>query len=162
MGPITYNGPVGNNRDDIREKNWKHVYTRSDKVHRASQLGFPYPRQTGSRVLEGEILNLLFICSMNRWRSPTAEAVYSKEALLETRSAGISSNAKHPIQAKDLKWADVVFVMEPKHLQRLQADFPGEMKYKECHVLEIPDDFKFMDPELVEAIHASVDPLLGR
>ncbi len=35
-----------------REKNWKHVYTRSAKVTRARQLGFDYPKRTDRQLLD--------------------------------------------------------------------------------------------------------------
>lgn len=39
--------------------------------------------------------------------------------------------------------------MENKHRDRLQARFAKLLKHKPLHVLDIPDDYKFMDPELV-------------
>lgn len=148
--------------DQDREKKWRKVYTRSDKLHRAKQLGMPYPRQNQDQAMDREILRLLFVCSMNRWRSPTAERIYAQDPMLETRSRGTSHQAVRTIASADLRWADIVFAMEPKHLQRLQADFPGEMKFKEAHVLHIPDDYREMDPELIEQLKAAVDPRLGR
>ena len=96
------------------------------------------------------VTRLLFVCSRNQWRSPTAEAVWRKHPGIEARSAGTSPSARHPVSARDLEWADVIFVMEPKHKQRLMAE----------HVLDIPDDYRYMDPELVELVCASVSALL--
>lgn len=107
-----------------------------------------------------EVLHVLFVCSRNRWRSPTAEKIYSKHGTLCVRSRGTSSKAVRTVSAKDLKWADVILVMEPKHRQQLQSRFPGELRDTECHVLNIPDDYRYMDPELQEMIRISVDPLL--
>ena len=97
---------------------------------------------------------------MNQWRSPTAEKIYSEKPLLHTRSIGTRKNAKKPANSGDLKWADIVIVMEQKHKQRLMAEIPGEMRYKEVHVIDIPDEYKFMDPKLIAEIRASVDPIL--
>ena len=47
--------------------------------------------------------------------------------------------------------------MERKHLQRLRADFPEAMKYKDVHVLEIPDEYRYMDPELVDWIREAME-----
>lgn len=58
-------------------------------------------------------------------------------------------------------WADLVLVMEQKHKQKVLAAFPGEMKFKTLHVLDIPDDYRYMDPELIEEIKSAVDPLLS-
>ena len=105
-------------------------------------------------------MNVLFVCSRNRWRSPTAEKIYADTPNLAVRSRGTSSQARQTIKARDLQWADVVFVMERKHQQRLVSQFPGEMQYKETHVLNIPDDYKFMDPELIDELQTSIDPFL--
>ena len=138
------------------------MYTRADKLHRAKQLGMPYPRENQNQSMDREILRVLFVCSMNQWRSPTGERIYSSDPLLETRSRGTSRRARRTVSSGDLRWANIILVMEPKHLQRLKADFPGEMKFKEAHVLDIPDDYRAMDPELIEELRSAVDPLLGR
>ncbi|MBA4017999.1 MAG: hypothetical protein C0483_12565 [Pirellula sp.] len=143
-----------------REKNWKYVYTRSAKLHRAKQLGFVYPRQNETNLIGNESLKILFICTMNQWRSPTAEKIYAGRPLLLVRSRGTSSKAVRTVRAADLQWADVVFVMEEKHRERLLSEFPGEMRFKELHVLGIPDNFKFMDPELIADLEAVVGPIL--
>lgn len=149
------------NKDDWpREKNWKHVYTRSNKLHRAQQLGFAYPPVTESEMLDQESVKILFVCSRNQWRSPTCEKIYADKPLVHARSCGTNKNARRRVTADDLKWADIVLVMEEKHKQRLMAEYPAEMRFKELHVLDIPDRYKFMDPELIDEIVASVDPIL--
>ncbi len=103
---------------------------------------------------------LLFVCSRNQWRSPTAEAVFRGWPGVSARSAGTSPNARRTVSAADLRWADVVFVMEGKHRDRLRATFGRLVQHKPLHVLDIPDEYKFMDPELVEILEAQVPPLL--
>lgn len=105
-------------------------------------------------------LHLLFVCSMNRWRSPTAEKVYADRPLVQTRSAGTSRKAVRTVQSADLIWADVICVMEKKHKEQLLSQFPAPLRYREIRILEIPDDYKFMDPELIQVITDSVDPIL--
>ena len=78
------------------------------------------------------------------------------------RSRGVSRSARRTVTSNDIKWADLVIVMESKHKQRLLADYPGEMRFKETHVLDIPDGYQFMDPELIEMLTATVGPLLQR
>jgi predicted protein tyrosine phosphatase len=80
---------------------------------------------------------------------------------ISTRSAGTSRNARRTVTVNDLRWADLILVMEQKHKSRIQADFRDETKFKTLHVLGIPDDFQFMDPELVEILEAKVSPLLN-
>ncbi|MEL6104829.1 MAG: hypothetical protein AAFU85_02275 [Planctomycetota bacterium] len=140
-----------------REKNWKFLIGRSNKIWRANQLGFAYPRK---ELMHSESLNLLFLCSMNQWRSPTAEKVFADTPLLQVRSRGTSRKARRTVAATDLQWADIVFVMEDKHRRRVEADFPGHLRHKELHVLDIPDEYKFMDPTLVAEIRTSVDAIL--
>jgi predicted protein tyrosine phosphatase len=103
-------------------------------------------------------MNILFVCSMNKWRSPTGEAIFRRHALVNTRSAGTSRKARRQVNLADLIWADLVYVMEEKHLSRLRADFRQDIQHKEIHVLDIPDDYTFMDPELVELINDAVQP----
>lgn len=97
---------------------------------------------------------------MNQWRSPTAEKIYSKEPFINVRSAGTSSKARKHVSLADLKWADVVIVMESKHKQRLAADHRQAMRGCEVHVLEIEDRYEFMDSELIEELKFSIDPIL--
>ena len=105
-------------------------------------------------------MHVLFICSKNRWRSPTAEKVFMNDPSMSVRSRGVSRSAKRAVTERDITWADRVIVMESKHKRRLLEDFPVEMRFKNTHVLDIPDDYQFMDPELVELLAAAVPPLL--
>jgi len=106
-------------------------------------------------------INLLFICSRNQWRSPTAEKVWSNHAQINARSSGTSPNAKKTVSTDDIQWADVIFVMEKKHKNRIVASFTKLVKYKPIHILDIPDEYKYMDPELIEQIQDSVSNILG-
>lgn len=99
---------------------------------------------------------VLFVCSKNQWRSPTAEAIWRKHPALAVRSGGTSSAARHRVSLEDLCWADVVLVMEQKHKSRLLADFPGALRHTPVHVLDVPDEYRYMDPELVELLEAAV------
>lgn len=104
--------------------------------------------------------NLLFICSRNQWRSPTAERVWRNHPDFNSRSAGTSPKAKKTVSPADIRWADIILVMEKKHKNRLRAEFTGMLDYKTVHILDIPDEYQYMDPELVEHLKAVVAPLL--
>ena len=104
--------------------------------------------------------NVLFVCSRNQWRSPTAEKVWRKHPKLSVRSAGTSPNARHTVSVEDIRWADVILVMEEKHKSRLAAEFTRLLDSKPIHVLDIPDEYKFMEPELVEILEQTVASLL--
>ena len=99
---------------------------------------------------------VLFVCSENQWRSPTAEAIFRKHPKLSVRSGGTSSSARHPVSVEDVRWADVILVMEDKHKSRLVAEFGRGIAKKSVVVLDIPDEYKYMDPDLVAELEASV------
>lgn len=105
-------------------------------------------------------LKLLFVCSRNQWRSPTAEQIWRKHPMVQARSSGTSPNARHTISEDDVHWADAIFVMEQKHKSRLVAGFTQLLADKPIHVLDIPDEYKYMDPELVEMLEQSVASIL--
>jgi len=105
-------------------------------------------------------MNILFICSRNQWRSPTGEQVWRKTSGLSVRSAGTSPKARRTVNAKDIQWADIIFVMEQKHKNRMKAAFPGSMKFAKLYVLDIPDEYQFNDPELIEIIRESTAPYI--
>ena len=100
--------------------------------------------------------NLLFICSRNQWRSPTAETIYAQKGF-SARSAGTSSNAKKTVSVNDIKWSSHIFVMEKKHKQRLIAKFTRLIEYKKIIVLDIPDEYQYMDDELIEILDDSIE-----
>ena len=99
---------------------------------------------------------LLFICSRNRWRSPTAERIFHGVDGLQAKSAGTESGARVKVTAGHLSWADLIFVMEKKHLRRLRDKSAEELTGKRVICLNIPDDYQFMQPELIEALRAVV------
>jgi predicted protein tyrosine phosphatase len=152
-----------------REKRWKNIVTRSNKLDRARQLGIEYPLVSDSQLLERSNVaaedglakqNVLFVCSRNQWRSPTGEQVWRKHPLVNARSGGTSPNARHKVSVDDIRWADVILVMEEKHKARLLAEFTRLLNDKAIHVLDIPDEYKYMDPALVEQLEQSVAPFL--
>ena len=105
--------------------------------------------------------NFLFICSRNQWRSPTAEAVWRKHPDFNVRSAGTSPKARKTVRSSDIRWADVIFVMEQKHKNKLKAEFTRMLDNKPLHVLDIPDEYQFMDEELIFELSQSVDSFLA-
>lgn len=106
-------------------------------------------------------MKLLFLCSRNHWRSPTAEAIYQNDPRVQVRSAGVSSAARTRVSEKLLRWADIVCVMEHWQKKRLQDDFPELVRELKVEVLDILDDYEFMDPALIELIQERVEPLIA-
>ena len=105
---------------------------------------------------------MLFICSQNRLRSPTAEQVFSTWPDLEVASAGLNHDAVTPLTPDLLEWAEVIFVMEQAHRTKLSKNFRRYLKKQRVICLGIPDRFSYMDPALVDLLIAKVGPLLRR
>lgn len=103
-----------------------------------------------------EPLKLLFVCSRNRRRSLTAEHHFAKTAGWQVRSAGTQPEARVPLTAGLIQWADVIFFMERSHLNRASLRFQEALSGKPTEVLNIPDDFEYMDPDLVDELEAAV------
>jgi predicted protein tyrosine phosphatase len=96
-------------------------------------------------------MRALFICSRNRLRSPTAEQVFSSwiDVDVETDAAGLAPDAVTPLTVDQIEWAEVLFVMEPRHKVKLIRTFGRYLNGKRIVCLEIPDRYGFMDPELI-------------
>ena len=103
---------------------------------------------------------LLFLCSRNRLRSPTAEAVFAGYPGVEADSAGLSPDAEVRLSAEQVEWADVILVMEDVHRERLKRAFGSLLGKKRVVVLGIPDEFAYMDPALVEMLKVRCAPYL--
>ncbi|HBI68851.1 MAG TPA: phosphotyrosine protein phosphatase [Massilia sp.] len=104
----------------------------------------------------------LFICTQNRLRSPTAEQVFATWPGVETDSAGVGNDADVPLSPEQLAWAEIVFVMEKAHRNRLSAKFQRHLNGKRIVCLDIPDDYAYMQPELVRLLEKKVAPFLRR
>jgi predicted protein tyrosine phosphatase len=100
--------------------------------------------------------HVLFICSQNQLRSPTAQHVFSNRPGFEVKSAGTNPDAVIPISADLIEWADTIFVMERVHRNRISSRFQPYLQDKQIVCLDIPDEFEFMQPELVRLLEAKV------
>jgi predicted protein tyrosine phosphatase len=96
--------------------------------------------------------NVLFVCSANQLRSPTAEQVFSAWPGLETDSAGLNRRARTLLSSEQIEWADIIFVMEKTHRSKLARSFRRHLNGKRVICLDIPDDYEFMDPVLVRLL----------
>jgi predicted protein tyrosine phosphatase len=102
-----------------------------------------------SSSADGRCKRALFVCSYNRMRSPTAEVLFQDYPGVETKSAGTSPDAEVVVSAALIEWADVIIVMEPVHRALLLGRFSDQLKGKPLVVLDIPDRYAYMDPELI-------------
>lgn len=95
---------------------------------------------------------ILFVCSQNRLRSPTAEQVFADYPGVEVASAGTNNDAENPLTGELVKWADMIVVMERQHKAKLQRKFRTSLRGQRIICLDIPDDYGFMDTELIHLL----------
>ncbi len=107
-------------------------------------------------------MNLLFICTANKLRSATAETVFSAYDGINAIGAGTDKDAPTTVGLDLIEWADKIFVMEQAHKNKVTKRFYHDLKDKRLIVLGIPDDYKYMDEELVMLLKYKIGNLLGR
>ncbi len=105
-------------------------------------------------------MRVLFVCSRNRLRSPTAEHVFAGRPGVEVASAGLSRTAITPLTPELVIWADLIFVMERSQQTRLRAQYRRHLGDRRVVCLDIPDEFAYLDPGLVRLLEARVTPFL--
>ena len=103
---------------------------------------------------------VLFVCSRNRRRSPTAERMFADHPGIETASAGLAPDAEEPLTSDHLEGVDLIFVMEQAHRTKLNRAFGRYLRGARIVCLDIPDDYTYMQPELVELLRSRVTPHL--
>ncbi|NEO86816.1 MAG: phosphotyrosine protein phosphatase [Spirulina sp. SIO3F2] len=101
-------------------------------------------------------MNLLFICSKNRLRSPTAEAIFSGYPDIEAIGAGTNADSETPVSGDLIEWADVIFAMERSHKRKITQQHLSLLKDKKVAVLDIPDRYPYMDSELIALLKRRV------
>ena len=94
----------------------------------------------------------LFVCSQNKLRSPTAEQIFSIRDDIEVSSAGTNHDAENPLDAEQVEWADIIVVMEKQHRNKVQQRFKSASKSKRIVVLDIADEYEFMDDALIKIL----------
>lgn len=113
-------------------------------------------------MYQGNAKRVLTVCSAGLLRSPTAAWILSNEPWsFNTRSCGY--NDEYALILLDevlLEWADEVVVMDQKQesvvhnmMENISSNRGFEFN-KPVHVLNVPDNYSFRDPELVELMMA--------
>jgi predicted protein tyrosine phosphatase len=105
-------------------------------------------------------MRVLFVCSQNRLRSPTAEQVFADYPGIECQSAGTNRDAENPLTPELVTWAEVIFVMEKMHRNKLNAKYRRYLANTRIICLDIPDDYAYMDPALVKLLKVKVNRYL--
>ncbi|MEQ1859378.1 MAG: protein tyrosine phosphatase [Chthoniobacteraceae bacterium] len=112
----------------------------------------------GPHKRSAKATKLLFICSRNKIRSLTAEKWMEGIPGYSVRSAGTQPGARIVVTQCHIGWADIIFVMEKSHLQRLRQKFPDALAGKEIITLHIPDEYEFMAEDLIDELKAKLSP----
>jgi protein-tyrosine phosphatase len=100
--------------------------------------------------------NVLVVCGRNKKRSRTAESIFKNDNRFSIRSVGTSPKSERKISEKDLLWADLVLVMEKEYRSKILSLYK-HLTLPEIKVLEIPDEYEYMDEELIEVLTDKVN-----
>jgi predicted protein tyrosine phosphatase len=110
---------------------------------------------------QGKFKKVLCVCSAGLLRSPTAAWVLSQEPYnFNTRAAGaVEDFALIPVDEVLLAWAKEVVCMSQSHASIIRELLDALELYDPPKVicLDIPDQFCYRDPELVELIKNRYD-----
>jgi len=98
-------------------------------------------------------MNVLFICNQNENRSKTAEELF--KGRFKTKSAGLFNDK--PVTAKELDWADIIFVMEDFQKDEISKRFPKHYMKKRIISLNVPDVYYYKQPELIDVLKLRMD-----
>lgn len=100
-------------------------------------------------------MNILFICNQNQNRSKTAELLFGNK--FNTKSAGLYN--EKPVKEQQIKWADLVVVMEESQRTEIAKRFPNQYMKKRIISLNIQDIYSFNQPELINELKSKVNGL---
>ena len=69
-------------------------------------------------------------------------------------------SARKLINSIDIHWSDIIFVIENKHKSYITDHFRDQINNKRLIVLDIPDEYQYMDDELIKWLTESVNAYL--
>jgi predicted protein tyrosine phosphatase len=103
---------------------------------------------------------VLFVCTANVSRSPTAEDLFQGwKGIWEAKSAGIMPDPRGKLLTQELiDWADLILVMEPIHSEYITSHF--QCNPDKIRILNITDKYTRDDPELESVLRKKVPPIL--
>jgi predicted protein tyrosine phosphatase len=102
-------------------------------------------------------MNVLFICTANKLRSRTAEDHFTeKYPIINFMSAGTDQKTcmslrTTPLEEYMLEWADIIYVMENTHKNKIAKEHHAKVK-----VLGIPDDYEYNQKELIDLLEKKI------
>lgn len=105
---------------------------------------------------------ILFVCGRNRWRSPTAEALFSQYPGLDCQSAGVNKEAEQVLDSELIAWADCIVVMEKRQQAHIKQRFGTQLRLPRIVCLDIPDRYAYMDSALIELLQRKAGRFLPK
>ena len=112
--------------------------------------------------MEKQKIKILFVCTVNRMRSATAHKVFETDERFEVKSAGTDNTAHTVLTRELLTWADTIVVMEKTHRNMIHNQFKDIYETKRIACLYIPDEYDYMQPELVDILKNRMNNLYHR
>jgi predicted protein tyrosine phosphatase len=103
-------------------------------------------------------MRILFVCTANRLRSPTAEDLFKGLGGHDVLSAGTDPGAPRPLTKELVASADLIFVMEAHHRERIRKRFKARPPDSAIVTLHIPDEFERGDPDLIALLQDRAGP----
>jgi predicted protein tyrosine phosphatase len=103
---------------------------------------------------------VLFVCAQNRIRSYTAEKMLAGSQLYDVKSRGVAKDARIKLTEADIRWADLIFVMEKDHKDRITKNFGPAIAGKEIACLFIEDIYRPMEERLIAVLRQKLAPHL--
>ncbi|MFC1696789.1 phosphotyrosine protein phosphatase [Nanoarchaeota archaeon] len=100
-------------------------------------------------------MKVLFICNQNQNRSKTAEEIFKDRYI--TMSAGLYN--ENPVTENEIKWADLIVVMEEEQRSEIAKRFPKLYLNKKIINLDVPDIYNYNQPELINSLKLKVNDL---
>lgn len=106
-------------------------------------------------------VKILFVCGRNKRRSPTAGRIFRKDPRMHVRAVGLGETSPRRVTQADVEWADLILPMERKNAVRLKVMFPGVDPFPDIEILDIHDDYTFMDKKLIGVLEETVEAALA-
>ncbi|GAA6181470.1 low molecular weight protein tyrosine phosphatase family protein [Shimia sp. NS0008-38b] len=95
-------------------------------------------------------------------RSPTAAQMAAEWFDVDVDFAGLSRDADEHLTREHLEWADLVVVMERRQSKQMTSLMGALPKSTRLACLSIPDQFQFMQPELIALLRQKLPAILTK
>jgi predicted protein tyrosine phosphatase len=107
-------------------------------------------------------LKILFVCTINQMRSATAQKIFENDNRFKVKSAGTDKSAATILTPELMDWADAILVMEKHHRNFIRSKHEGYYNTKKIVCLYIPDEYEYMQPELIAILKDKVEDVYKR